>query len=158
VILWYAAGAVFAVWNIFQSAGLDFRTVAIGALLPLADVVAGEQALAHTLLAPTMVMLLVMLATAGRGRRLARRRLIGVPIGWYFGVALSGAFANHHVFWWPALGARFDDAPVWPPLVWAVALELAGVVAARWCWSRFGLADPHRRRAFWRTGRLGVAT
>ena len=32
MILWYAAGAVFIVWNVFQSSGVDFRAVAVGAL------------------------------------------------------------------------------------------------------------------------------
>lgn len=156
MILWYAAGAVFAVWNVFQSAGLDYRAVALGALLPLLDVIAGEQAWAHSLLAPTVAMAVVMLGTSRRGRRLARRRWIGVPIGWYFGVGLSGAFAEQHVFWWPVFGDRFDDAAIWPPLAWALGLEALGIIAARWCWTRFGLADPIRRRTFARTGRLAL--
>ena len=34
MVLWLAFGAIFGVWNVFQSTGLDFRLVAIGALLP----------------------------------------------------------------------------------------------------------------------------
>src|SRR5450432_2561259 len=86
VLLWYAAGSVFAVWNVFQSAGLDFRAVALGALLPLAiDLPARHQAYAHALVAPVAALALVMLATSGRGRKLARRRWIGLPIGWFCG-------------------------------------------------------------------------
>lgn len=154
MILWYAAGAVAAVWAIFQSAGLDFRAVALGALAPLADAGTGHQALAHTLLAPTLLMIAVMVVTAGRGHRLARRRVMGIPIGWYFGLGLSGAFTNQKVFWWPAFGRDFGDAAVWPPIGWAVALEVAGVLAAVWVWSRFGLADVGHRREFLRSGRL----
>jgi hypothetical protein len=157
VIVWYAAGAVVAVWVVFQSTGLDFRAVALGGLVPLVDVVVGHQAVAHTLLAPTVAMIVVMGATAGRGRRLLRRRIIGVPIGWYFGIALSGAFTHQAVFWWPAFGADLGDAGIWPPLGWAVALELAGWVALRWIWVRCELADPARRADFVRTGRLVVS-
>ncbi|MDQ1533105.1 MAG: hypothetical protein QOF28_866, partial [Actinomycetota bacterium] len=53
MLLWYAAGSVFAVWNVFQSAGLDFRAVAVGSLLPLViDIPAAHQAFGHALVAP----------------------------------------------------------------------------------------------------------
>jgi len=29
-------GAIFGVWNVFQSPGVDFRLIALGAMLPLA--------------------------------------------------------------------------------------------------------------------------
>lgn len=157
MILWYAAGAVFAVCTVFQSTGLDFRAVAIGALLPLIDTIAGHQAVAHTLLAPTIAMTAVMALSAGRGKRLVRRRLIGLPIGWYFGIGLSGAFTQQEVFWWPAFGREFGDAAIWPPLGWAIALEAMGLVALRWAWLRFELSDPQNRRDFWRCGRLVLA-
>jgi hypothetical protein len=34
--------------------------------------------------------------------------------------------------------------------------ELLGLAAAWWAWSRFALADPARRRDFWRSGRLAI--
>ena len=65
MLLWYAAGSVFGVANVFQSPGLDYRLVAVGALLPLLiDLPFGEQAYAHTLLASTVLLVVVMLATA----------------------------------------------------------------------------------------------
>ncbi len=156
MITWYAAGAVVAVWIVFQSTGLDFRFVALGGLVPLGDAVAGHQAALHSLVAPTVVMIVVMAATAGRGRRLTRRRWIGLPIGWYFGLALSGAFTHRAVFWWPAFGTAFGDEAVWPPLSIAVALELVGIIALRTIWSRAGLDAPTRRRAFLASGRLDL--
>ena len=36
MVIWFAFGSIFAVWNVFQSPGLDFRLIALGALLPLA--------------------------------------------------------------------------------------------------------------------------
>ena len=51
MILWLACGSIFGVWNVFQSSGLDFRLIALGALLPLAiDAPFGAQSYAHTLL------------------------------------------------------------------------------------------------------------
>ncbi|MDQ1465933.1 MAG: hypothetical protein QOH10_348 [Actinomycetota bacterium] len=155
MLLWYAAGSVFAVWNVFQSAGLDFRAVALGALLPLVvDAPIGHQAVGHTLLAPVGALLLVMVVTSGRGRRLLRRRVIGLPIGWFCGLALSGAFASQRVFWWPGFGGSFGHVGLLPAVPVVVIEELLGVVAVRWIWIRFGLRDPSRRRELLRRGRL----
>src|SRR4029453_880210 len=102
MILWPAFGSIFAVWNVFQSPGLDFRIVALGAVLPLLlDAPFGEQAYAHTLLSAVVALVLTMLCTAGRGNRLRRRRALGLPIGWFAGLVLSGAWAHKEVFWWP---------------------------------------------------------
>jgi hypothetical protein len=155
VVLWYAAGSVFAVWNVFQSAGLDFRAVALGALLPLViDQPFGHQAYAHSLIAPVGALAIVMIATSGRGRRLLRRRWIGLPIGWFCGLVLSGAFASQRVFWWPCLGGSFGHAALLPAAPVVVIEELLGIAAGVWIWTRFGLRDPKRRRDLVRRGRL----
>jgi hypothetical protein len=157
MVFWYCAGSVFLAWNVFQTGGLDLRAVAFGALLPLlVDLPAGYQQFGHSLLAPVLALVVVMLATAGRGRRLTRRRLIGVPIGWFSALTLSGAFTHEHTFWWPALGSSFDRAALIPPLGLALVLEVLGLVAARWCWVRFGLSDPRRRRALVRSGHASI--
>jgi len=157
VILWYAAGAVFGVWNVFQSSGLDFRVVALGALLPLvADLPFGRQWVGHSLPASVVLLGLVMVVTRGRGRRLGRRRWIGLPIGSLSGLVLAGSWRSAPVFWWPAFGT---DAPhlallgPWPVLLVEEALGLGALL---WAVRRFGLVDPVRRRTFWRTGRLQV--
>lgn len=155
MLFWYAAGSVFAVWNVFQSAGLDFRAVAVGSLLPLAiDIPSAHQAYGHALLAPVAALLVVMLFTSGRGRRLLRRKVIGLPIGWFCGLALSGAFASQRVFWWPGFGRSFGHVALLPAVPVVVLEELLGIVAAVWIWNRFGLRDPSRRRALVRRGRL----
>jgi hypothetical protein len=157
VLLWYAAGSVFVVWNVFQSAGLDFRAVAIGALLPLVvDLPVGHQALGHALVAPVAALVVVMLATSGRGRRLLRRRWIGLPIGWFCGLALSGAFASQKIFWWPGFGRSFGHVALLPGVAVVVIEELLGVAAAVWIWRRFGLRDHGRRRELLRRGRLAL--
>jgi hypothetical protein len=157
VLFWYAAGSIFVVWNVFQSAGLDFRAVAVGAMLPLViDLASGRQAYGHTLLAPVVALALVMLVTSGRGRRLLRRRVIGLPIGWFCGIALSGAFASQRVFWWPAFGRSFGHVALLPAPAFVVVEELLGLWATWWIWSRFGLRDPSRRRELVRRGRLAL--
>jgi hypothetical protein len=157
MVLWLAFGSIFGVWNVFQSSGLDFRLIAVGALCPLAlDAPFGEQAYAHTLLSAVVVLVLTMALTTGRGHRLRRRRLLSLAIGWFAGLVLAGAWTHQKVFWWPAFGGARPHAALlaaWPVVVVEEAL---GLVAAWWAWTRFGLADPARRRELWRTGRLAI--
>jgi hypothetical protein len=121
MLLWFAFGSIFGVWNVFQSPGLDFRLIAVGALLPLAlDAPFGAQSYAHTLCSAVVVLVLVMALTTGRGRRLRRRRLLGLPIGWFTGLVLSGAWAHKEVFWWPAFGWSRPSAPLLAP--WPVVI------------------------------------
>ncbi len=90
MVLWFVFGAIFGVWNVFQSPGLDFRLIAAGALLPeLIDLPFGAQAYAHTLLAAVVVLVATMLLTTGRGRRLRRRRALGLAIGWFAALVLE---------------------------------------------------------------------
>src|SRR6476660_3332476 len=140
MLLWFVFGSVFGVWNVFQSPGLDFRLIALGALLPtVLDLPFGQQAYAHTMLAATIVLVVTMLATTGRGRRLRRRRALSLAIGWYCGLVLTAAWAHKEVFWWPAFGTTFPDVALlaaWPIVV---VEELLGLAAAWWVWTRFGL-------------------
>ncbi len=158
MIFWFGFGAIFGVWNVFQSSGLDFRLVALGALVPeLVDAPFGAQAYAHTLAAAVAVLTVTMLATAGRGRRLTRRRVLGLAIGWFGGLVLSASWAHKEVFWWPAFGGGRPDAALFPAWPVVAVEELAGLAAAWWTWTRFGLADKARRMRFVRTGRLEIA-
>lgn len=158
MILWRVFGSVFGVWNVFQSTGLDFRLVAVGALAPLAvDAPFGEQSYGHSLLGAVAVLVIAMAAFAGRGRRLRRRRALSFAIGWFCGLVLGGAWAHQEVFWWPAFGVERPEAPLLPSWPVVAVLECVGLAAAVWTWRRFRLDDASRRRAFARTGRL-VAT
>lgn len=97
-----------------------------------------------------------MLATAGRGRRLRRRRALGVSIGWFTALVLSASWAHKELFLWPAFGATRPDAPLLPAWPVVVVEELLGLAAAWWVWTRFGLGDGARRATFVRTGRLQI--
>ena len=153
MFFWFVGLSVFGVATIFRSVGIDYRLVALGALLPLmVDAPIGHRSVGHTLVFAVALLVLVMLGTIGRPR-LVRRRLICLPIGALCGLILSGAFADAHRFWWPFLGG-FDDHPLLPEW-WVVGLlELAGLFT---CWviaGRYDLTLRGPRTELVRTGRL----
>lgn len=161
MILWFAGMAVVAVWVVFRDPAIDLRLVIVGALAP--DVVDGVLALVgavgpwpmHTLVAGAGMLMAVMLATSGR--RQLRRRLLALPIGALLHLALDGAWTDTEVFWWPAFGTGVGTQ-VLPSVERGavnVVLELVGALALVWAWRRFRLGEAARRRAFFRTGRVG---
>ena len=154
MILWYLAPSIVAVHEIFRSRGLDYRLIALGALLPLlVDLPLGYYAYGHSLFVAVGVLAVVMLGTIGRPR-LLRRRLICIPIGWMCGLVLSGAFLHDVSFLWPLLGSDFPDDSLVPPVTVLVLLDAAGLAIGVWAWNRFVLADRATRDDFLRTGRL----
>lgn len=153
MFLWFAAGSVAIVWLVFQSPAVDYRMVVLGSVLAVGEVPFGVGPL-QTLALSVVILAVVMLATIGR--RLVRRRWLGVPIGTFLHLVLDGSWARTNVFWWPANGWRFPgiSAPTVSRGLWSVALELGGVLIAVWLWDRFGLSDASRRRRFVTTGQL----
>ena len=158
MFLWFAACGVVAVALVFGSSGVDYRVVALGSVLPLAENLTGSPWALHTLAGSVVLLTAVMALTAGRGHRLRRRRWIGLPIGTLVFLAASGTWSRTDLFWWPVGGSsgvghgpppEFDR-----PLAVLIVLELAGVAALIWTSRRFNLADPQRRRTFMTTGRL----
>src|SRR5262245_35069638 len=132
MLLWYTCVSVLLVANVFRSSGVDYRVIALGAMLPLLlDIPFGHQAYAHTLLFAVVTLLAVMIAGLGKPR-LTQRRLLCLPIGIFAGLVLSGAWTNGDVFWWPLLGTDIGNEPLLP--VWWVVLleELAGLFALWW--------------------------
>jgi len=154
VLVWYLATAAAGVWAVFDSPAIDYRYVLLGAALPVAEVALGRPGPLHSLPVAVLVLAAVMLATTGR--RLVRRRLLGVPIGLFAHLVFSGAWADTDAFWWPLTGLSLSDAE--PPELarggLSVVLELAGVVLALWWVRRVGLDDAAARGEFRRTGRL----
>ncbi|MBX7068453.1 MAG: hypothetical protein K1X38_03625 [Microthrixaceae bacterium] len=153
MLIWFAAGSVAIVWTIFRSPAVDYRVVAVGSVLALVEVPFGVgpfQTLAFSVVALAVTMGVTV------GRRLQRRRWLGVPIGMFLHLVLDGSWANQEVFWWPFTGWRFADlrSPVLDRGVWSLLMELGGVMVALWLWAEFGLDDPERRRRLLRTGQL----
>jgi hypothetical protein len=154
MFLWYVGLSVVIVLLVFQSAGIDYRLVALGSLLPLAvDLPARRLWFGHTLIASVALLVLVMLLTIGRPR-LLRRRLLCLPIGAFCGLALSAAWTNSEVFWWPFTGSTLPDAALLPAPGIVALEELAGLAAIAWVVYRCGLSDPARREELLRSGRL----
>lgn len=157
MFLWFAAASLLLVALVFDSPALDYRLVALGAVLPVLEGVIGGPWVLHTLSVAVLALFGVMLVA--RGRRLAQRRWLGVPIGLFAHLVLDGTWADTEVFWWPFAGtAALGDGPLpefgrWPG---GLLLEVLGLLAALWAWRRFELADPTRRRAFLREGRLSA--
>ena len=158
MFLWFAACAVVAVALVFGSSGVDYRVVALGAVLPLVENLTGSPWVLHTLAGSVVMLIGVMTLTAGRGHRLRRRRWIGLPIGALVFLVASGSWSRTALFWWPVGGSGGVGQGVPPeydrPLAIMIAFELAGIAALIWTARRFGLADPQRRQAFLTTGRL----
>ncbi len=156
MFIWFAVLSIVITWAVFQSPAIDYRFVALGAVLPVIEVPFHAGPL-HSLVAPTAVLGIVMLATMRR--RLVRRRWLGLPIGMYLHLVLDGAFTLTETFWWPFLGTSFTAGPA-PEIdrgLWSVVMELIGVGVGWWAWRRFGLDDPARRSRFFRTGQLDRA-
>ncbi len=158
MFLWFAACAVVAVALVFGSSGVDYRIVALGSVLPLVENLSGSPWVLHTLAGSVVVLTAVMAVTAGRGRRLRRRRWIGLPIGLLVFLVASGAWSRTALFWWPVGGSGGVGHGVPPeydrPIAIIIAFEFAGIAALIWTARRFGLSDRDRRQAFLRTGRL----
>ncbi|MEI2639736.1 MAG: hypothetical protein V9F03_12195 [Microthrixaceae bacterium] len=153
MIIWFAAMSIILTWMVFQSPALDYRLVALGAVLPVIEVPFGGGPL-HSLGAATFVLAVVMIAT--QKRRLLRRQLLGLPIGLYVHLILDGAFMDARTFWWPFMGLSFTPGPA-PELsrgFWSLVMEVIGIGAAIWAYGRFGLDDPLRRQKFLSTGQL----
>jgi hypothetical protein len=153
VLIWFAVMSVVLTWFVFQSPALDYRMVALGAVLPVLEVPFGAGPL-HSLLAPTLVLVVVMVAT--QGRRLVRRRWLGLPIGMYLHLVLDLAWTRAETFWWPVVGSGEERGRAFElergP--WSIVMELVAVGVGVWAYRRFGLDDPERRRRFLRTGQL----
>jgi hypothetical protein len=154
VFFWYVGPSVLGVFEVFRSRGLDYRLIALGAMLPLLlDAPSGHFGPAHSLVVTVAVLGGVMVGTIGRPRRL-RRRLICIPIGWFCGLVLSGAFLHDSAFLWPLLGTDPGDVGLLPPPTLLVLAEAAGLAVIAWSVGRFGLNRSGPRADLVRTGRL----
>ena len=154
MFFWFVGGSVLLVWLVFQTPTIDFRMVALGAVIPLLDALFGGPRVLHTLLAPVVVLIVVMAATTGN--RLRRRRWLGLPIGMFLHLVLDGTWSDPEQFWWPFLGTDFatDGLVEWHRGTLGLVLEAAGLAALWWMIVRFDLSDSERRRRFLHDGQL----
>jgi len=158
VILWFWGTAFLTVWIVFHDPSIDYRVLFLGAIVPdIVDAPFGGAGVAHSVTCSVAVLVVVMLVTIGR--RAQRRRWLFLPIGMFLHLAFDGAWGDANVFWWPFSGQTPGEAPL-PSVdrgLLSVVFELVGLAILAWAWRRFGMADPRRRRLFWRTGRLDPA-
>ncbi len=155
MLFWFVGLSIIAVWAVFQSPGVDYRMVALGAVLPLIEVVFDRIMILHTLLGAILALTIVMFATVGR--RLVRRRWLGLPIGLLLHLVLDGTFSDANLFWWPFLGLGLEGAG--PPELdrgWGLLLgmEVVGLAALWWFAARFELLTARNRAGSLRTGQL----
>ena len=156
MFIWFAAASFLIVVMVFDSPSVDYRMVMLGAVAPVVEGAVGGPWLLHTLAGCVVVFAIVVVAT--RGRRLAARRAVGVPIGLLLHLVLDGTWLSSSLFWWPFGGGRplgEGHIPEFDHLGSSLGLEVVGVLIAIFLIRRFELAVPDRRRAFIRTGRLG---
>ena len=133
---WFIGTAVVTVWVIFRDPRFDYRLLAVGAVLPLADAVTGGVWVLHTLVFSLALMVAVMLTTVGR--RPVRTFLLGLPIGTMLHLVFDGAWANAELFWWPLGGWSFGGEPL-PEIArgwWSLVLEVFGIAMLVWAWRR----------------------
>jgi hypothetical protein len=158
VFLWFIGPSVATVWLVFRSPMADHRVVALGALLPLGELLVGGPWILHTLVGAVAALGLVMLLT--RDQRLVRRRWLGIPIGMFLHLVLDGSFTRSDQLWWPFLGLEGLGGGL-PELdrslLVILVLEALGAAACWWCYRAFGLSDPERRDVFVRTGQIDRA-
>ena len=157
MLIWFAAVSIVVVAEVFRSPLVDYRLVALGAVLPLLDVVVGRPTPLHTLTGAVAVLAIVMVTTIGR--RLLRRRLLGVPIGLLLHLVLDGSWDRAALFWWPVFGSSLAEEPLPEAggVMLRVVLEVIGVAVAAFGYRRYGLDDTDNRRLFLRTGHLNRA-
>ncbi|MGH8873350.1 MAG: metal-dependent hydrolase [Acidimicrobiia bacterium] len=171
MLFWHLGATLWLFRWIFRDPKVDARFLLTGAILPdLVDLTLGTAILAdtfssgelwfHTLLAPTVYMIGVLILTR-RGRR--RRALMALGVGWLFHILLDGMWTDSEVLFWPFFGWELPvgESPFWL-LAWERAmsdpwrwvLEAAGLTYLIWLWFATGLNGEKRREGLVRTGRI----
>ena len=155
MLLWFAGLSWLLVWRVFRSPAVDYRLVILGACLPSLDLLIGRPTPLHTVTAAVVLLGLVMVAA--RGRRLAQRQWLSIPIGLFAHLVLDATWADTELFWWPMSGADLGVLEVpeasWP-LALVLVLELVGALVLAGLWVRLGMTEPDNRERFRRTGHL----
>jgi hypothetical protein len=157
MFFWFIGGAAFIVWNVFRDPSIDYRVLAIGALLPDVLDLPTRHRVAHSITVSIAFLVVLMVATIGR--RALRKRLLMIPIGMFLHLVLDGVFQSTRTFWWPITGTaavRGDLPSVDRPVMLTVIFELIGLVVLRWFWRRASLSNPQQRASFLASGHLPI--
>lgn len=155
MLLWFIVVAPVIVAEVFQSPMADYRVVAVGAALPLIEIVYGEPRFLHTMAVAMGLMAAVMVVTPNR--RLLRRRILGLPIGLLLHLVLDFTWADSDLLWWPAFGWGFPPdagAAFTRPVEIGLLLDAAALGVGYWAYRRYELDRPENRRLLITTGRL----
>lgn len=154
MVLWFVGTSVLAVWWVFRDPTFDYRLLIVGSVLPTIDRVAVPEAPLSSVVVAVAVLVVVMVATAGR--KPIRRTLLGLPIGLFLHLVAAGAWQDPSTFWWPLAGTGPADGvhPTFGRGWWILPLEVAGLVMCVVVWRRGDLGSPQRRTEFVRSGRL----
>ena len=140
---------------IFRSPFLDYRLVAIGALLPVLETTLGFKWLLHTLIFSVGVLILVMLL--GKGKRRLQRKFLPVPIGLLAHLVLDTTWTEKEIFWWPFTGSENFGNEVSRlefSFSTGLILEFLAIIIAVWGWKKFDMKNSVNRSAFKSHGHL----
>ena len=150
MILWHIGIAVAIVYVTLGRRRIDFRMIALGAVLPdLVDL--GARRIGHSMLAAVVVSVVVIVLTRGE-RRLS---LFGLGVGWLLHLVGDAMWEIPKTFLWPAFGTEFGDtASDYSLSLWPLVGELAGALILWWFWVAFELGKGDRFRTFLRDGHL----
>lgn len=155
MLIYLPSIAILLTYFIFQSKGIDYRTVAIGSLLPfIVDVFIGHASLGHSFLFSVIVLTAIMLGTISRPR-LLRRRLLCISIGMFFALVLSGAFLYEQMWWWPmSHKSSGEELSITPSLTVWIIRDIIGLIALYIIVGIGELYKKEKRKEFFSTGRL----
>lgn len=156
MFFWFLGLSFGLVLIVFSSPALDYRLVMLGAVLPVVEGLVGGPWVLHTLLGPTVVLTVVMLAT--QGRRLVRRQWLGLPIGLFMHLVLDATWSTSKLFWWPFLGVSDvlgqGDVPEFGRSIGLlIVLEFLGLAAVAFLVRRLDLLGEGRDQ-FRSTGQI----
>lgn len=138
MVFWHLGATWFLFRWIFRDPQVDLRFLLLGSLLPdlvdmplgtllFADRYASGRLWTHSLLAPTLVGLVVLVATR---RGPSRKRGMALVIGMMFHLLLDGMWTQTSVFLWPFAG----QLPAGPRPYWSTAIQRA--LDDPWRWLR----------------------
>jgi len=156
MFLWFFIPSILGIAMIFRSPFLDYRLLALGALLPLVETTAGFQWLLHTLFFGVFVLSSIMFL--GKGNRKIQQKLLPLPIGLLTHLVLDGTWTETEIFWWPVTGRDLLGAEVsrlefsFMPI--GMILEIFGIIIAVWGWRKFELNKQVNLKAFMKKGYL----